>query len=250
MSLTVGTGPFGPRRGTLTSGDPPDHVLYREDWPRRMRAMFGGATVLDTRSGRLLHETGKLADHYYPMDQIRTDYIEPSDDRDHDEHKGESRHWHIRVGDRIAENAITEYASPPELLDWVTIEFSAMDRWFEEDEPIYAHPRDPYHRVDVRAASCHVVVRHGDVVVAGSTRPRLLFSRPAHPSATTCRSTTSPSTSSSGATPSPSARTRETANTGTSISTISRSRMPHGASPTPYQRVSRLPNTSASTRTR
>lgn len=176
MSLTVGTGPFGPRRGTLMAGDLPDHVLYWEAWPRRMRAMFGGATVLDTRSGMLLHETGKLAEHYYPMDQIRPDYIEPSDHRGHDEHKGESRHWHLRVGDHFAENAVTEYLSPPGLLtDWVTIEFSAMDRWFEEDEPIYAHPRDPYHRVDVRASSRHVVVRHGDVVVADSTRPRMLF---------------------------------------------------------------------------
>lgn len=49
-----------------------------------------------------------------------------------------------------------------------------MDRWFEEDAPIYAHFRDPYHRVDVRMSSRHVVVRHGDLVIADSGRPRLL----------------------------------------------------------------------------
>lgn len=50
-----------------------------------------------------------------------------------------------------------------------------MDRWFDEDDPIYAHPRDPYHRVDVRSSSRHIVVRHRGRVVAESTRPKLLF---------------------------------------------------------------------------
>jgi uncharacterized protein (DUF427 family) len=50
-----------------------------------------------------------------------------------------------------------------------------MDRWFEEDDPIYAHPRDPYHRVDVRSSSRHVLVRHDGDVVADSHRPKLLF---------------------------------------------------------------------------
>lgn len=50
-----------------------------------------------------------------------------------------------------------------------------MDRWFEEDEPVYAHVRDPYHRVDVRASSRHVVVRHRGRVVVESVRPKRLF---------------------------------------------------------------------------
>ena len=47
--------------------------------------------------------------------------------------------------------------------------------WFEEDERGYAHPRDPYHRVDVRRAARHVVVRCGDAVVAEAGRPAMLF---------------------------------------------------------------------------
>jgi len=49
-----------------------------------------------------------------------------------------------------------------------------IDRWLEEDDPIYAHPRDPYHRVDVRSSSRHVTMRHGRVI-AESRRPKLLF---------------------------------------------------------------------------
>lgn len=179
MSLSVGSGPFGSSRGFLNSTGLPEHVMYWEDWPRRMRAVLGPATILDTSHGKLLHETGKLAVHFYPVAEIAPEFLEASPTRGHDEHKGESRSWHLRVGDRVVPDAVTEYFAPPDgsvpLAGWVAIDFGALDRWFEEDDAIYAHPRDPYHRVDVRASSRHVVVHHDGQVVAESTRPRMLF---------------------------------------------------------------------------
>ncbi|MGI8305568.1 DUF427 domain-containing protein [Saccharopolyspora hattusasensis] len=59
--------------------------------------------------------------------------------------------------------------------DLVRLEWGAMDEWFEEDEPVYVHPRDPYKRVDVLASSRHVTVRICGVVVADSHRPHVLF---------------------------------------------------------------------------
>ncbi len=59
--------------------------------------------------------------------------------------------------------------------DYVRFEWGAMDEWFEEDEPVYVHPRDPYKRVDILASSRHVTVRIGGVVVADSHRPHILF---------------------------------------------------------------------------
>jgi len=50
-----------------------------------------------------------------------------------------------------------------------------MDAWFEEDDEVFVHPRDPYHRVDVLNSSRHVKVIVGGEVVAETTRPRLLF---------------------------------------------------------------------------
>ena len=50
-----------------------------------------------------------------------------------------------------------------------------MDHWFEEDDEIFVHPRDPYHRVDVLSSSRHVRVELGDETVAETDRPRLLF---------------------------------------------------------------------------
>ena len=39
----------------------------------------------------------------------------------------------------------------PDLAGYLTFDFSAFD-WHEESEPIVAHPRDPFKRVDILAA--------------------------------------------------------------------------------------------------
>jgi uncharacterized protein (DUF427 family) len=141
-----------------------------------MRAVLSGETVLDSRGGVLLWETGSFPAFYYPLADARQDVLV-----DTATEKGQDapRRWSMRVGERLVEGCVT--ASPrradgEELLSgYVTVEFGAMDRWFEEDDPVYGHPRDPYHRVDVRSASRHVVVRHADQVVAESDRPKLVF---------------------------------------------------------------------------
>ncbi len=141
-----------------------------------MRALLAGETVLDSRRGQVLYETGTLPVHYFPLTDVPQDLLEPAPA---DPRSPAVRRWHLRVGDRLVEHGVV--ASPKrgdgtELLDgFVTVDFGAMDRWFEEDDPIYAHPRDPYHRVDVRASSRHVVVRHAGHVIAESSRPKLLF---------------------------------------------------------------------------
>ena len=58
---------------------------------------------------------------------------------------------------------------------YVVLDFQAFDVWYEEDEQITGHPRDPYHRVDVRQSSRPVRIEVGRDVVAESTRARLLF---------------------------------------------------------------------------
>src|SRR5947208_13737227 len=46
--------------------------------------------------------------------------------------------------------------SDPDLAGYVVLDFSAFHGWYEEDEPNVAHPRDPFHRIDVLASSRHV----------------------------------------------------------------------------------------------
>jgi uncharacterized protein (DUF427 family) len=141
-----------------------------------MRAVLGGETVLDTRRAKLLHASGAFPTHWFPLDDVRGDLLVPAGRSVNAE---PAERFDVRVGDRLAAGAvqIVSADSPrdPPLTGYATVDFGAMDRWFEEDEPIYAHPRDPYHRVDVRASSQRVVVSHNSVVVAESLRPKLLF---------------------------------------------------------------------------
>ena len=50
-----------------------------------------------------------------------------------------------------------------------------MDAWYEEEEEIFLHPRDPYKRVDVLKSSRHVRVVLSGETIAESDRPHLLF---------------------------------------------------------------------------
>jgi uncharacterized protein (DUF427 family) len=50
-----------------------------------------------------------------------------------------------------------------------------MDAWYEEEEQVFVHPRDPYHRVDVLESSRHVRVKVAGEVVAETERPMVLF---------------------------------------------------------------------------
>jgi uncharacterized protein (DUF427 family) len=50
-----------------------------------------------------------------------------------------------------------------------------MDAWFEEDEEVFTHPRDPYTRVDILPSSRHVRIEVDGATIAESASPRLLF---------------------------------------------------------------------------
>ncbi len=181
MTLMRGTGPFGPGpAGEFNfSRTGPAHVLFWEPSPKRVRASFGGETVVDSRRAKLLHETGLAPVWYFPLEDVRTDLLVPTQRHTACPFKGEASYWSIRAGDRTAENAVWSYPEPvdsaPPLAGHVAFYGDAVDAWFEEDDEVLGHPRDPYHRIDVRQGSQHVRVRVGEVVVAESTRPRLLF---------------------------------------------------------------------------
>jgi uncharacterized protein (DUF427 family) len=62
----------------------------------------------------------------------------------------------------------------PDLTGYLTFDFSAFD-WREEDEPIVAHPHDPFKRIDILASTRHIRVEWEGRLLAESSRPLLLF---------------------------------------------------------------------------
>lgn len=63
----------------------------------------------------------------------------------------------------------------PELSGLVLFYWDRVDHWYEEDEEVFKHARDPYHRVDALQSSRHVQVVVNGEIVADTKRPVLLF---------------------------------------------------------------------------
>ena len=61
------------------------------------------------------------------------------------------------------------------LKEYMIFEWEKMDAWYEEEEEVFVHLRDPYHRVDILKSSRHVRVVVGEHTVAETRRPLLLF---------------------------------------------------------------------------
>ncbi|MGY6501930.1 MAG: DUF427 domain-containing protein [Acidimicrobiales bacterium] len=180
MTLTLANGPLAARAPDTVNYEivGPAHKILFGDFPRRVRARFGGETILDTTRGKLLHESNILPVLYVPEEDVRTELLEPTDNSTHCPFKGDAAYWTIRVGDRTSENAAWGYPEPVEGAEWlrwhVAFYWDRVDAWFDEDEEVRGHLRDPYHRVDVRRSSRQVVVRVDDQVIAGSARPMVL----------------------------------------------------------------------------
>lgn len=62
----------------------------------------------------------------------------------------------------------------PDLAGYITFDFGAFD-WREEEEPIVAHPHDPFKRIDILASGRRVRVEWEGRLLAESSRPLLLF---------------------------------------------------------------------------
>jgi uncharacterized protein (DUF427 family) len=181
MSLTMGPGPFGPKPAgeanfTRTG---PAHVLYFDPSPKRVRAVFNGEAVVDSRRAKLLHETGLLPVWYFPAADVRMDLLVPTERTSHCPFKGDASYWTVTVGDRHADNAVWGYPNPiesaPPIAGHVAFYYDSMDTWMEEDEEVIGHPRDPYHRIDIRRTSAPIRVRVGGELVAETTRAKVLF---------------------------------------------------------------------------
>ncbi len=181
MSLTFPGAPLAaePPATTNYDIDGPKHRLFLHPFPRRVRARLAGETVLDSTRGALLHESQILPRLYVPLEDLRTDLLERTTHSTHCPFKGDASYWSVRVGDRVAENAVWTYEDPLPAAEWlrglVSVYPERMEEWFDEDEQIHGHLRDPYHRVDARRSSRSVEVRVDGDVVARSERPVVVF---------------------------------------------------------------------------
>jgi uncharacterized protein (DUF427 family) len=156
--------------------------LRHEPIERRVRAQLAGTTVVDSTRTVLVWEPRRVVPQYaVPAADIAAEiHRAPGGAADAPGilHPGIPFAVHTADGEPVAigDREGAGFRLADEDLDgYVALDFAAFDAWYEEDEPIAGHPRDPFHRVDVRLTSRPVRVELGGQVVAETTRARLLF---------------------------------------------------------------------------
>jgi uncharacterized protein (DUF427 family) len=131
MSLSTGRGPLSARPAGRFTAPVPAQVAYIEPFRRRVRGVSGGRTVVDSEQVLLVHRQGRPPTYAFP------------------------------AGDAAVAGAVAE----PDAPGYVAVPWDAVDAWFEEDEEVFGHPRNPYHRIDCLRARRRLRVEAAGVTV-------------------------------------------------------------------------------------
>jgi uncharacterized protein (DUF427 family) len=152
---------------------PNDHI---EPVPRRVRAVLGNETIVDTTHAVYVWEWPNYPQFYIPVADVLPGVLV---DEDHPQHvrRGATRLHGLKVGDVVRPGAARVYQDDalPGLAGMVRFDWDAMDAWYEEDEQVFVHPRNPYTRVDALRSTRTVRVELEGVVLAESSSPVLVF---------------------------------------------------------------------------
>lgn len=151
--------------------------LKVEPTAKRVRAYLGGQLVADTTRALLVWESPHYPTYYLPLDDVASGALKATGATSRSPSRGEAVVHAVSAGGKVAEDAALTYPDSPieELRGHVRIDWAAMDAWFEEDEEVYVHPRDPYTRVDILPSSRRIRVEVDGVTVADSTHAMILF---------------------------------------------------------------------------
>ena len=171
--------------------------LRYEPTAKRVRASLDGAAVVDTLHAYLVWEPRRITPIFaVPERELLADLAAPAlPAASVEEHAFALRQGaaptsldpstsfgkHTTPGgelDVVTAGATAPRAAfrpeDPDLAGYVILDFAAFD-WLEDDEEIIGHPRDPFHRVDIRASSVAVEVALDGVTLAGTNGAQLLY---------------------------------------------------------------------------
>jgi uncharacterized protein (DUF427 family) len=143
-----------------------------EPAPRRVRGYLDGTLVFDTTRAHYVWEFAYYPQYYIPIADVRMELLQ---DENHAQklQLGSSRLYSLTLPERVWKSAARLYDSGS-VAGSIRFEWDALD-WFEEDEPIIGHPRNPYVRVDALRSHRHIRVELDGVVLAETHSPVLLF---------------------------------------------------------------------------
>jgi uncharacterized protein (DUF427 family) len=148
-----------------------------ETGPKRVRVMLAGEYVADSYHPLLVWEKPYYPTYYFPAADVDRRVLSPSGETRRSPSRGDAVLYDVTVAGTVASGAAYQHQDSPieEIRQAIAFDWGAMDHWFEEDEEVFVHPRDPYHRVDILRSSRHVRVEVDGTEVADSLQPTVLF---------------------------------------------------------------------------
>lgn len=142
---------------------------------RRVRAMLGGEIVADTTSPLLVWEVPYYPTYYIPEADVKTDLLVETGETRRSPSRGEATQYVVKAGS--AEGAAYAFHDPKiaDLAGHYALVWKTMDHWFEEDEEVWVHPRDPNTRIDILPSGRRVRIEIEGITVADTTNASFLF---------------------------------------------------------------------------
>jgi uncharacterized protein (DUF427 family) len=144
--------------------------------PRRIRAVLAGETVLDTTRALYVWEWAFYPQYYIPLADVRRDLLVP-EGQTRQSRRGQEELHALKAGDAERPHAARVLGESPVdgLAGTVRFDWDALDAWYEEDEQVFVHPRNPYVRVDALRSTRTVRVELDGTVLAESSAPVMVF---------------------------------------------------------------------------
>ena len=170
-----GRGPHFPILDTITQYDfEPGYVVFTMPSPKRLRVKVGELIVADSAEALVLQESDHLPVYYFPIKDVDESFLMPSTTRTECPYKGVASHYSLNTGVTLVQDAGWRYLEPikgcPPIAEYMGFYWSKMDHWYEEDEEIFVHARDPFRRVDCLPSSRRVQVFVDGEMVADSKK--------------------------------------------------------------------------------
>jgi len=143
VSLTTGKGPLSARPAGRFTAPVPAQLAYIERFRRRVRAVKDGVTVVDSERAVLVHRQGRPPTYAFPDSDVT---------------------W-----------SGTTVVPEPDTPGYVTVDWDEADAWFEEEEQVFGHPRNPYHRIDCLRAQRRLRVSAAGVTLVDTSQTLAVY---------------------------------------------------------------------------
>jgi len=157
----------------------PGYVVFTMPSPKRLRVVVGELTVADTTEALVMYESDHLPVYYFPVNDVDDAMLMESATRTECPFKGTATHYSLNTGITLVEDAGWRYLEPvpecPQISDYMAFYWNKINHWYEEDEEIFVHARDPFRRVDCLPSSRRIEVFVDGEKVADSKRGVFLF---------------------------------------------------------------------------